>query len=301
MQKWLTWLIMGVWLAYPLPANAGMLQSEIRFSRLSVQLWPEYDQPSMLVIYDFELAAGAPAPARVAFEIPNNANLIAVASLENGNLVDASFEQPVAKKDVRVFTIIVESAVPHHFEYYQPLARNQELRQFDFEWNGDYAVDEFSLLVQQPLDTTSLTTDPPLRPGQDTLNGLAYFASQPTHLPTGTSFELDLEYVKSSDALTVPPADIKASEPIDENTTGRISAGDYWPFIIAAVIFFIIAGGAGYFYMTGRIRRFDPRRRLRRRQTAAPVIEVYCHQCGQRAHAGDRFCRVCGTRLRLGN
>jgi hypothetical protein len=304
MHRWLTRLILAIWLAFPTLAFTGRpgeaLQDEIQFGVLQVQLWPEYDQPSMLVIHDFELAPGTPLPARVSFEIPLNANLIAVAALQNGNLVNAKFEEPAAIKDVKVFTIIVESQTGHHFEYYQPLARSGSIREFMYTFKSDYAVDEFSLRVQQPLDTTALTTDPPLKPAQDMLDGLTYYANQPVSLPAGTPYSLELQYEKTSDALTVPSSSIQPSEPLDENITGRISAGDYWPYIIAVVGFLLIAGGAGYYYMTGRIQRFNPRRRARpRREAPVPAAsEAYCHQCGQRAHSGDRFCRVCGTRLR---
>jgi hypothetical protein len=28
-------------------------------------------------------------------------------------------------------------------------------------------------------------------------------------------------------------------------------------------------------------------------------VELYCHECGTRAQTGDRFCRVCGSKLRV--
>jgi hypothetical protein len=301
MQRWLTWILLAACLALSLPAGAAA-QSDIRLTTLQVQLWPEYDQPSMLVIFDFEVAPETSLPARVEFEIPRNANLIAVAALQNGDLINARFEEPVTQDDAKLFAVIVESLTAHHFEYYQPLARSADTRQFSFRWDGRYAVDEFSLRVQQPLDTTTLTTDPPLKPSQDSLDGLTYFANQPQRLDAGTPYPLNLEYQKTSEALTVPPTSVEPSQPLGEETAGRISANDYWPYVAGVVGILLIAGGVGYYYMTQRIQRFNPRRRQRpRREDAAANSEVYCHQCGQRARAGDRFCRVCGTRLRLEN
>jgi hypothetical protein len=299
MHRWLTGLILCACLAGISP-GAAAAQPEIRLASLQVQLWPEYDQPSMLVIFDFELQPEISLPARVTFQIPRNANLIAVASLQNGDLINARFEEPVTKDAAKVFAIMVESRASYHFEYYQPLARSGNLRQFSFSWDGAYAVDEFSLRVQQPLDTTTLTTDPPLKPSQDSLDGLTYYANQPEALAAGTSYGLELEYQKTSNALTVPSTSVQPSEPLGDDTAGRISIGDYWPYMAAVMGIVLIGGGVGYYYMTQRIQRFSPRRRQRpRRETAAPVSEAYCHQCGQRARAGDRFCRVCGTRLRL--
>jgi hypothetical protein len=41
-----------------------------------------------------------------------------------------------------------------------------------------------------------------------------------------------------------------------------------------------------------------PQRR-RHHQNEAESEQAYCHECGARAHAGDRFCRTCGSRLRI--
>jgi hypothetical protein len=296
MRKWLSWLMLTLWFIYPVLASA---QTEIHLSKLKVQLCPEFDQPSMLVLYDFEVTAATPLPARVTFRIPRAGNLIAVAAMQNGELVNPNFEGPSVNGDSKTFTLIVDSLTTYHFEYYQPLVRRGELRQFSYAWAGDYAVDEFTIRVQQPLDTTSFVTQPPLKPSVDSLDGLTYYVNQPINLPAGQRYVLDLEYAKTSDALTVPASTIQPSGSLDENTAGRITAGDYIPYLILVVGILLIMAGIGYYYMSGRIRRFKPRR-LRAAAPESRESDVYCHQCGQRARAGDRFCRVCGTRLRPG-
>ncbi len=53
MRRWFVLLfILGI-AALPFSAQA---QSAVKFSSLQIQLWPEYDQPSMLVICEFKLA-----------------------------------------------------------------------------------------------------------------------------------------------------------------------------------------------------------------------------------------------------
>jgi hypothetical protein len=299
MHKWLSRLILAMWLAFPISASSA--QSETHLSKVQVQLWPEYDQPSMLVIYDFEVDPDISLPARVDIRIPATANLIAVASLQNGGLVNAEFEGPVVKGETKAFAIIVKEPTSYHFEYYQPLVRNGVLREFDYLWPGDHAVDEFTIRVQQPLDTTLFSTDPLLIPSQDTIDGLTYYVSQPMKLNAGSQYALDVNYEKTSDALTMPATGIQSAAPLDENTLGRISASDYMPYVIAVAIALIAAGSLGYYYMSERIQRFNPRKNPRASADEVTRPGVHCHQCGQRARSGDRFCRICGTHLRAGS
>jgi hypothetical protein len=294
MRAWLAGLVIGLALLFSTDAAA---QGEIRLSKLYVQLWPEYDQPSMLVIYDFQVSPETSLPARVTFAIPAESNLIAVAAESNGGLVNAEFEGPVVERDGRSFTIIVREPIVYHFEYYQPLARNGDVREFDYFWPGAYAVDEFVIRVQQPLDTTTFSLDPPLLP-VDTIDGLTYLGSQPMQLAAGTTYTLDVNYEKTSDALTDPADSVEPAAPLDEDTSGRISGRDYMPYVVLAVMILLIAGGLGYNYLSERIRRFNPRTDRSASAEGATSPGVHCHQCGQRAHSGDRFCRVCGTKLR---
>ncbi|MGE5252300.1 MAG: zinc ribbon domain-containing protein [Bacteroidota bacterium] len=296
MRKWLVLLILGWGLVFPLGAAA---QEQVRLASLEVKLWPEYDQPGMLVIYDFQVAQGVSLPARVIFRIPKDATVNAVAALESNGFVNSSYEGPTAEGDSQLLTVIVDAPTAHRLEYYEPLKTSGKARQFTYLWQGEYAVDAFSVSVQQPLDTTTFTTDPayPAVQGSD---GLTYFNSQVTRMDAAGSFKLTLRYEKTSDRLTVPTAQIQPSAPLDENTTGRVSLNNYIPYIVGAVGVTLVVAGLGYYFLWGRPREVErrQRRRAHARQQESATSEVYCHQCGQRARPTDRFCRVCGARLR---
>ena len=51
LQKWLLLPLLFSLLIIPFPASA---QGQITLDNVTVQLWPEFDQPSMLVIYDLD-------------------------------------------------------------------------------------------------------------------------------------------------------------------------------------------------------------------------------------------------------
>src|ERR1700690_2042193 len=102
MRRWFALLfILGI-SALPFSAYA---QSAISFSTLQVELRPEYDQPSMLLIYDFQLADGVSLPVDVTFRIPKDGNLVAVASLSNGQYLDADFNGPTSDNDWQIIKV----------------------------------------------------------------------------------------------------------------------------------------------------------------------------------------------------
>jgi hypothetical protein len=296
MRKWLFALVIGALFIFPSFASA---QADVKLSSMTVQLWPEYDQPSMLVITDFEVAAGTKLPVNVTFRIPQDANLIAVASRSaDGALINATFDGPNPDGEWQTFTVTLDSTSAR-FEYYQPITFNGEQRLFSYLWDGAYAIDAFDIRVLEPADTTSLTTTPPLLSIEEK-DGLKYFHGNPNKLASGDQFTLTLEYKKTSNALIASSQGVQPAAPVDENTTGRVSLNNYLPYVIGGLGVVMIVGGLVYYMQSGRGNGAKKSRR-RQRASAEPEegqSDIYCAQCGTRTHGGDRFCRTCGSRIK---
>jgi hypothetical protein len=73
---------------------------------------------------------------------------------------------------------------------------------------------------------------------------------------------------------------------------------NYLPYILGGIGLVVITGAVVYFWQSGRGVRPQGRLRHPAQAQSEAKTEVYCHQCGTRAHVADRFCRICGTRLR---
>ena len=296
MRKWTLSLLLGMFLVFP---SLVFAQSNIKLTNVSVQLWPEYDQPSMLVITDFEVPVTTTLPVNLSFRIPKDANLIAVASYTaDGLLANAAYEGPKDDGEWQVFTIALD-ATAARFEYYQPITFNGNQRIFSYLWDDSYTVDAFDIRVLEPADTTSLTTTPSLD-SIEQQEGLKYFHGDPVKLAGGEQFTLNLEYQKTSDALIVSAPGVQPASPVDENTPGRVSLNNSLPYLIGGLGVIMIVGGLVYYLRSGKTRVKKSRRRQHANTTNAEESEsdVYCGQCGMRAHSGDRFCRTCGARLR---
>lgn len=283
-------------------------QGGVKFESLSVELWAEFDQPSMLVINEFVVSSQTPLPAKVTLRFPSGGNLIAVAYEANGQLVNTPFESPAEQGDWQTITLNVESYIPYRIEYYQALDRAGDKRSFYFHWFGDYPAEYFNLLVQLPADSVNVSPSPALdalelAPDGQHLIGVTTRSG----LKMGQSYQFKIEYERQSDTLTDPSAanQVQPSAPIDENTPGRISV-DQIPWIIGLVGLAMIAFALFFYWRslrgeTAATPASSGRQRKRSNAGTADSSQVtYCHECGTRSMPGDRFCRTCGSRLRAG-
>lgn len=282
-------------------------QGGVKLESLNVELWAEFDQPSMLVINEFVVSQETALPAKVTLRFPSDGNLIAVAYQADGQLVNTQFESPAEQGDWQTITINVDSYVPYRIEYYQPLERDGDTRSFYFNWFGDYRAENFNLLVQLPADSLNVNPQPAFDALDLSSDGrhLIGVASK-AGLKMGQSYKFKIEYERQSDALTDPGAanQVQPSEPIDENTPGRVSV-DQIPWIIGLVGLAMIASALFFYWRSLRGTAASPASsgRRKRRSTAGtedPSQATYCHECGTRSMPGDRFCRTCGSRLRAG-
>jgi len=298
MRKWLIFVLFVGLLVLPSTAAA---QGGTKLKSINIELWSEYDQPSMLVIHEFIVYESTSLPVQVKLRFPKDGNLIAVAYFED-TLINADFTGPEEQGDWQTVTLNVQSYAPHRIEYYQPLTRNGDQRQFSFRWFGDYTVDEFSVTVQVPSDSTNIIAEPAF---SDTVtsNDNSHTVGIVTQngLKMGQSYEFRIQYDRESESVTKPEngPNIQPSEPIDPSTEGRVSI-DNLPYIIGGFGLALIFLALFFYWRSTQASE----RKSRRRHSSANNAEVgeeeaYCHECGARAHAGDRFCRTCGSRLKV--
>ena len=284
-----------------IPFSPALAQGGPSLSKVDVLLWPEYDQPSVLVIYHIIVSDTTSLPATMTFHIPAAAVKPAVVAV--GETLTTVTDQGVnfsTKADGEWINVTIEVTAPAiQLEYYDPsLIKKGQLRQYTYTWTGEYAVQNFHVELQQPFDASQVQTDPALGDVNAQPNDLTYHSANIGSLSAGQIFTLNINYQKQTDALSISSMPVE-SPVVDSNTVGRVSLTTYLPWLIALVGVLLITAGL-YYYFRGQPRT----RPVRRRHDASAEASEgtrYCPQCGTRARSGDRFCRTCGTRMRSGD
>jgi hypothetical protein len=301
-------VIIGIVLLTGMMFTSAYSQGEVRISRLEVDLWPEYDQPSVLVIYHVTLPATVSLPADLSFRIPATAgdpSAVAVRQM-TAEGQPGLFTIPHERQVVGDWGVIsLTATMPEvQIEYYDPgLVKQNDTRQFEYRWPGDYGVDAFSIQVQQPVGASGMSLSPASGSGTTGNDGLVYYTKDIGSLNSGQTFSLSIQYKKSGEELSASTLKLQPSAPVTSVTPGQNSLMAALPWALGGLGVALIAGGGAWYYFSGRQNQGSQPRR-RRRATAPVEVEddggyIYCHQCGKRASPGDRFCRTCGTKLRV--
>jgi len=299
MRKWLLLFTLMVICLFPVGVQA---QSNIRFSSIVVDIQPDYDKPSVLVVYHFTLAADVALPASLELRIPLQAkdsiNAVAVAD-SSGTLVLESY----TTSESGDWTVISMQSTSRNIrvEYYAPYIKEGNNRSYTYVWPGNYPVDVFSVSFLKPLDSTNVKLNPDIGPGTADANGLVYYNSAIGALAINQGYSLSIGYQKTTDRLTASVQAVQPSGPVGSSFLGTLA--NNMPLVLGGLggLLVVIALVIGLIYWRKERRRTSRDSRKRHApgsQKGNLPGDAYCNQCGKRAQPGDVFCRTCGSRLR---
>jgi hypothetical protein len=296
MRKCIAALAIMIAFMVAFPAQA---QSQVTLSSVRVDVWPEYDQPAVLVIYHISMPSNTTLPVILNLRIPAQAEAYAVAVSDPAKgLLNAPYDRAV--QGAWATLAITANATEVQVEYYDTLVKTGTARHIVYEWAGDYAVDSFAVDIQQPTGATNMVINPVLAPSPIGQDGFVYYETTPQPIAAGQTFTLTADYQKNTDTLSTTGLPVQPTQPINSSTPGRITMNAVLPWVLAvlggALIAVGIVGGV-YMWKNGTRRSAVSRKRHAQPPQESEADEVYCHQCGKRAQPGDVFCRTCGTRL----
>jgi hypothetical protein len=275
-------------------------QSVMHLSSVSVDIWPEYDQPAVLVITHITMAPETALPATLTLPIPAGAQVNAVAIVDPAKgLINAPYDSAIQGK-WSVLTITANS-LKVQVEYYVVLVKNGTARHIVFEWAGNDTVDTLEANFLLPLGADNVIINPaPVSTGSGQ-DGLTNYLVRTANLSAGQPFTLTVDYQRQTDELSIASLPVQAVSTPGPDTPGRIAMPAILPWVLAGIgVLLIMAGVIGFIVWQRGSHDLAVHGGSVSRHDAKQTEFIYCHECGKRAQPGDVFCRTCGARLKQG-
>ncbi|MBI5653266.1 MAG: hypothetical protein HZC40_22895, partial [Chloroflexi bacterium] len=159
-------------------APRAFAQDPNRLSTFKIQVWPEYDRPTVLVIIDGTLADKSNLPREISVLIPTPAELL-VATYATPDGTSFAPEQPTKTKDLGdgwtsiTFTI---NSPTFRIEYYHDALQGTADKTLNFAYKLFAPADSIAIEFQQPLRATNFATTPAMTATRTDTDGFKYFA-----------------------------------------------------------------------------------------------------------------------------
>ncbi len=278
----------------PLPPSPAVdAPSTLRLTRLALALWPEYDDPRVLLIMRGEVSATATLPLTLSLPLPHGGELVGagIVSAQNAMLLQPHTIVPGASRDTLELTI----SSGHFFVelYYDPLVREQDSKHFQFTFEAPYAIGTFDVDIQQPYTATDFTTEPAAMRHDVDSQGGRHFRFTYQEVARGTRHAFTVRYRKTTDEPSVAKQRLTSggtTSPADSGNTTVLAFG-----VLAGVVV-LYTGGA--LVWGARRRRQTPMAASRPSSAEATHVRMnYCSHCGRQLQPGFLFCPGCGQAL----
>lgn len=242
-----------------LPAQAQDADP-VRLSALEIALWPEFDEPEVLVIFQGRLADDVPLPAQLTLTIPPEVGEPhAVAAVdEEGNRWTAEYDVRVVDDGIEVmYTSLGYRAF--QFEYYLDILQmDGERRGFTFYYSLDVPVDDLALELQQPSGATNVVLTPPPAEAYAGFVGLTYHRLPLGAMSAGQTVTWQVDYDKTSSHLSAEALSTDSPEPV-------AAASEPSSFASGSTAGIVFAVGVGLALVAGGFWIVGSRRRAGRR------------------------------------
>ncbi len=283
-------------LAFALPARA---EEALKITTMDVSVWPEYDQPGVLVQYQGNVLAKPTkaTPVQVSFLVPKGAGVGAACAIQsNGNHTSETWKESDADNGLTQVAFSLTEPTFHVEYYYNPLPATAD-KKFSFAYTAAMPADEVELAVQHPLKATNFALTPDAPNTHQDQDGFTYHAYAFKQVAAGQKLTADVAYSKTDPKPSVS-GDKPGSSSSPANTPSDNGINPNQVIVIAAA--FVAVGMLGLFFWQRnhhnvQMRYVSAQGSEEGPRPAARSEGGYCTQCGNPMDAGDRFCARCGS------
>lgn len=305
-------LPLGLLTVGPATARAATAPS---YSQVKISVWPEYDDPRVLVIMEPVLADSVKLPVRVSYLIPKGAkvNMACEITESGGHNCRPQELTSKGKHDQVSYTVTKRRTL--FFEYYYDAfgAAKGPQKRFTFNYIPTYRVEGLTMEVQQPLKATGFTLNPPSTKTASDKKGFTYYQYSYSSLPVNKPVSLTVSYDKTDPNPSVEKTVGQGGGGNGQQAQGSTgtNAGD-WGSVLGVVGVVALLGTIAYWMLPlGRNRTAKATAKsataARQRQgkkrakgsgpNKKPSPVAFCSKCGSKVSRTDHFCAVCGREV----
>lgn len=263
--------------------------AEPQISQLVISVWPEYDDPRVLVIYAGEFALDSPAPSEGKFVVPKGAEINSACSIGPDG---AHHPQPYQIVDTGEFVeLIFKLPYPaFHMEYYYAGIEGQPDKVINYLVQSLYPVDDLEIDVLQPLQASNFQVSPVQLTVWTDADGFKHHRVNLGKVSKEQLIELTIAYTKTDPN---PSLTILAQNAAEPTNLAMIALAGGGVILLAVVSYWVVSNRSR--------RRYAPATNHRRRVRDAGLTNRSPSpksRKGNRTTSGALFCTSCGARLR---
>ncbi len=282
----LTILSIGI----PQPAHA---QQSLRLGSLGISVYPEYDQPGVLVQYQGAIVGTADKsnPREIAFLVPQGAGVGAACAIQaSGDHTSEKWNETDAGDGFTRVTYKINEPNFHLEYYYNPLTGTPD-KKMDYVYQAALPVDEIHVEIQHPLKATNFVLTPDTKDSHQDNDGFTYHSYSFNQIAVGQKVSTSVAYTK-----TDPKPSVSGQQKTAAAAPNAASDNGVNPNVIVLSSALVIAlGMIGYFVWERRAGKPQYVRAPASRPSPESLGGGFCTECGNALDSEDKFCGKCGT------
>ncbi|MBI4594852.1 MAG: zinc ribbon domain-containing protein [Candidatus Tectomicrobia bacterium] len=289
------------------PLTFGQIQNAI--DKITLQVWPEYDDPRVLVMVAGEFRDKVNYPRKFLFQAPKEADINSTCSLTADGTHLSQLYSVNKLEDSREISFNMPEPRFHYEYYYNPFNPLSESGQktFDLSFKLPYPVDKLEVEIQQPLKATNFSLTPVSQtsgPDQGGFNAYRYVYNK---LEAGQIVPFKVSYTKTDSAPSVK----KTSNQSQMGSSSQ--PGNKSMIVILTIGAAAAMALGGYWIISGKRTVAQPAMVTTRRNAGAKHPErggngkgmgtvasgtKFCSSCGSRLSLKGKFCANCGAKVK---
>ena len=280
-------------------SNASAQSNGLRITRLQLSVWPEYDDPRVLLIMRGELAPGIPFPTQVNLPVPPNAEIIGAGMISELGELLLHPHRVVSGETSQTLEITLPSRRFFAELYYDPFETSGDTKRFSYTFRAPYPIGQLDVDVQQPYTASDFVIEPPAMAQESEGRDTTYHRFVYRDMAPGQEETFAVSYVKTDEQPSVVKADDPQTDGADHK--GPQDRKVIYSAVLAGVIAVYVL--ATLLWVAYRRRRAPftaakpatlPIAAAPMPAPAAPATTNFCSQCGRALNTDYAFCPGCG-------